>query len=689
MNQSLMLNIIPFESPVQNLTIPLYIGRRDGFYSYFLDDELKELVGAQMSKLEKLENYCLYTDFKEPAEEAILVTINIDQKPHLALRYFKHLVYSYFRNGVADIMQKNFIKDIELWFINPNEKGSNYSIYDKFTLRLSYGNVTSGFELIVSYGGTSKVSKKSLKELPGFDTSKLHLLNNNGIISKYENIDPKDKLHLDKIFPIIGRSLYEAYNIAPELPDRKNRYPRFYRPIIDFYNNYLDNDYFRAIIPLRPEGFIKDYTATVSRLADSSNLLQYGLGTGTEPKTDLKSLGPCEPVPPPNNVTFFFIYQQNCQDHYKQIKTYFEEGFRSHPNLQDFIHQPFFIDEKLNIVFKDLGSIMQTVFDTLKIRKKNPDTKYFIIYISPISRLTESLPEKKLYYRLKEMFLHYEYYSQVIYKNNIISNGEINNNFNFYLPNIQAAILAKLGGIPWRLVRVENDELIIGIGAFNSSNNKNKFLGSAFCFNNTGKFNKFTCFEADDTLALAGSIREAVQIFFKDHPNTSRIIIHFYKVISKKELKPILDILYRGLGLEIPVIVVTINKSVSKDILAFDTSIPSKLMPYSGTYIKITKRQYLLFNNTRYTPESKVTEREYHFPIKIKLTSTKLEMLEDEKLIETLIDQVYQFSRMYWKSVSQQNTPVTIAYPEMVAKMFAYFKYDYIPPFGQNNLWFL
>lgn len=66
-----------------------------------------------------------------------------------------------------------------------------------------------------------------------------------------------------------------------------------------------------------------------------------------------------------------------------------------------------------------------------------------------------------------------------------------------------------------------------------------------------------------------------------------------------------------------------------------------------------------------------------------------MELLEDTELIEKLIDQVYQFSRMYWKSVSQQNIPVTIAYPEMVAKIFAYFKQPYIPEFGTDNLWFL
>ena len=54
-----------------------------------------------------------------------------------------------------------------------------------------------------------------------------------------------------------------------------------------------------------------------------------------------------------------------------------------------------------------------------------------------------------------------------------------------------------------------------------------------------------------------------------------------------------------------------------------------------------------------------------------------------------VIDQVYQFSRMYWKSVRQQNLPVTIKYPEMVAQIAPHFDGDDIPEFGKDNLWFL
>ena len=202
-----------------------------------------------------------------------------------------------------------------------------------------------------------------------------------------------------------------------------------------------------------------------------------------------------------------------------------------------------------------------------------------------------------------------------------------------------------------------------------------------------GIFKGFDCFGANDTDSIAGSIREAVGKFIASNYKATRLIIHFYKDLSKKELKPIIDTLH-ALGLPIPVIVVTINKTESKELLAFDTS-SKKLMPYSGTIVKVGAKEYLLFNNTRYEEASAPTDREHHFPVKISFFSDKAELLDDPALINQLIDQVYQFSRMYWKSVSQQNIPVTIAYPEMVATIYSHFKQHYIPEFGTDNLWFL
>ena len=222
----------------------------------------------------------------------------------------------------------------------------------------------------------------------------------------------------------------------------------------------------------------------------------------------------------------------------------------------------------------------------------------------------------------------------------------------------------------------------------NTQGHAHRFLGSAFCFSNEGVFENFDCFRDDEPVMLAGSIKTAVEQFKEKKKTAKRLIIHFYKEISDQtELQPILDML-DGLGeTDMPVIVVTINKTDSKELLGFDMNSDGK-MPISGTYTSIGFNKFLLFNNTRYFENSMLSAKDYHFPIKLSFKSSKPDLLKMDVMKE-LINQVYQFSRMYWKSVSQQNLPVTTIYPEMVAEIYPHFTYDSLADFGKSNLWFL
>ena len=112
-------------------------------------------------------------------------------------------------------------------------------------------------------------------------------------------------------------------------------------------------------------------------------------------------------------------------------------------------------------------------------------------------------------------------------------------------------------------------------------------------------------------------------------------------------------------------------------------------MPYSGTFIKLGYSEYLLFNNTRYDETSKPKKKELHFPIKLSIRSTDSTQIDSLEKIELFIDQIYQFSRMYWKSNDQQSLPVTIAYPEMVARIWPHFSMEKPNDFARENLWFL
>lgn len=94
--------------------------------------------------------------------------------------------------------------------------------------------------------------------------------------------------------------------------------------------------------------------------------------------------------------------------------------------------------------------------------------------------------------------------------------------------------------------------------------------------------------------------------------------------------------------------------------MAIKVKLRQKSISGNSSIVKVGKSEYLLFNNTRYDKYSKPAQKEYHFPVKISLACTIESMLDDMDTVEQLIDQICQFSRMYWKSTNQHSLPVTI-----------------------------
>lgn len=684
MHQTLILNILPFTIAPGKKTFAFYKEWFQGAYAVYISEELLPVV-QHFHKPDpaKAETQWLYSDFMPLRDGGIELEIDLAVHLQFAEHYYRFLISNYFRD-IAPIMRRNFTQEVELWMLDTTWKGKDYNQYYKFTLAVQH-SVNKTPELIVSYDGNSRVLKKSMAELPGLDTLIYRWMNYKGLLYHWGESFPDEALrNQHEVFPVISNELGTELEIIFPRSDRNNRYPTFFKLITGFYAKYLNNDEFRKVIPLSPDGFIVKNEGGFKRIDSSASLLEYGNGgTGTDPYNDIKKHGPYKTIEAPHNIKLFFVYQKSDEKIVEALKHCFDNGLNNAKSLNDFIKLPYSYKDEWNISFNNLNEAVKTCYHALENRQKEHNVRYVAVYISPVNKALATFDEKRIYIRLKEMFLFYGYQSQVINNETVLRSD-----FNFSLPNIQIAILAKLGGVPWRLNREPAQELIVGIGASKVRFAKSKMLGSAFCFDNDGKFRHFDCFPADDTQALSASIRLALLDFRSKNLGAKRLVIHFYKLMSKKELKPVLDMLYE-LKVDIPVIILTINKTVSKNILAFDIAAPETMMPLTGTYVQIAERQYLLYNNIRYTNTSYVKKTKYQFPVKIKMTSTRLELLDDPALVDLLIDQVYQFSRMYWKSVAQQNLPVTILYPQMVAEIFPFFKTPILSDSGKETLWFL
>jgi len=615
-------------------------------------------------------------------------------------KYYTRQLTHYFR-GKGFIASNNFVSDTEVWIPDqsayPGCKG-----YRSFTLRIQFNGVDYRPELLVAMGDVKSVFEKPLNHAD-FTEIPDHLFNRVVYQNRiYHNDDLPDTVrrHLDEAYPCVSFGLLRAMNIDRPAPEKGNRYLKYSDVIEQFRTKYLTDKALHKL--LIPETAWK--TTQPERL-DTTLIkqLQFGEGTHTDPMKGMREFGPKELVQ--NETVFFFIMHADDKPLAVTVNEYLAgKNIDFRGGASGFLHIKYSTEPNRSIVFQDKNNPLPEIQEKLALRHFDPAKRYVAIYLSPHSKWTQNLRLKTIYYHLKELLLNYGVVSQTIEANKLWSSNRattkedglekavLRTGFHFSLPNILVAISAKLGATPWCFEKQESEELVIGISAYKSTDLDKKYVGSAFSFTNEGRFQGFNCFTNKQLSELAGSIALAVKDFCNQKQKLERLVIHFYKRLSQRELKPIEQMLAR-LGLDIPVVVVSVNKGYSDDLIGFDITREHK-MPLSGSYLPLAYGQYLLYNNQLQTGTEKINAREgYPFPLKITIQKFAIGSAETESISKTdeeqLLLQVCRFSQLYWKSVSRQWLPVTLRYPEMLAQIAPHFKYGDIPEEGRESLWFL
>lgn len=667
---------------VNNRIVPDEVIEHFGKQEYYYTSFEKEFDGFYPATKPVTPNF--ETKTNEDAKSKSVRIRNSALSISLLKRYYNAKIHHYFQNQGL-LVKPNFINDTEVWL--PSQKYDStrqYNLYDRFSLKVQFQTVTRQLEILLAFEGIPKVFKQSIEQLQEIVSPKAFnwVVYKKGLY-KFDELPSAGKREYDRVFPVWNFAIRDALGQETKAPKKSNKYINFKKAIDEFYQNYLDSEEFKEHFPINSNGFIQIEESKIGRVNRNSNKLLFGNNqTDIVPMNGIKDHGPYD-FSETSKIHFFFIFHQDDYDVAKKIDNYFQGKEFGFKGLTKFIHIPYHTEPGFSIRFSNRENPWPDIYKGIINKDFKEDIQYLAIYISPFSKNTRDKTSRAIYYKVKELLLKKGVSSQVIDADKVL----IAKDYHYSLPNIAIAILAKLKGTPWRLDTTPQNELIVGIGAFKNTEYDVKYIGSAFSFSNNGKFNRFECFQQDQIKELSGSIIIAVEDYVKDNPEMDRLIIHFYKSMSQRELQPIEDGL-RRLGLSIPVFIVSINKTQSADIVAFDMNW-EELMPLSGTYIKIGFNRFLLCNNTRYSDKSFKKSEGFPFPIKLKIECTQKELVEDINTVKQLIDQVYQFSRMYWKSVSQQNLPVTIKYPEMVAEMLPHFTDQEIPQFGKNNLWFL
>jgi hypothetical protein len=682
MKQNLTVNLIPYR--VVSDAIELYFSDKPGNGQKIF----KNWVPVDL-KVPSDENGNTYWSFEEsPIATNVRFEFSINNNDDKYRRYFMRriftqLLYRHFKNNNF-IVGTSYVGDAKVWIqsnIQPPIK--NYIVYDKFSLRIELDAFKKHTGVFLSYDGQSSITTSTMIKLNIEDPQVIRkVIHNNQVYSR--NHDDFPDL-LDDCQVVFNKRIENALGITVDKKRSLNKYRDYYNKILDFHHKYLRSQTIGGCFEILSSDFISVPESSIFYVNEESNLLEFKDHVRNVNVYDgLKRAGGPYFTPEFNNLKFLFVFMESDREAANRLFSFLKKGYKNFPGIEKYVAVPLNVDFNKSLRIHSEETIIDDVTNWLNQTNFETNSKFFVLYISPINKNEEDAERHSVYYKIKELLLQKEISSQVVFKDHLYDEA-----FNFYLPNIAVAICAKLGGIPWRLPYPLKKDLILGIGAFHDTEMPSAFIGSAICFRNDGQFEEFKVFPSVDIVELSQSLKNSIREFIDRMGGCDRLVIHYYKTIGMKE-RDILDSAMKQLEINIPYIFITVNDTESKDYVIFDEAFDGRI-PTSGTIVKLRFNEFLLCSNTRYQSNTGQKLYGYPFPIKIKIISQPKEITDDFATVREILDQVYEFSRIYFKSIRQRNKPVTIEYSEIIAEVVSQFKNRKLPESqtATKSLWFL
>ncbi|MCL4386352.1 MAG: hypothetical protein M1475_02445 [Actinobacteria bacterium] len=686
--QTLVNNRIKYDLIFPSSGIKMFCNKKEALFRLKYQNFIAKLKGH--SELNNLKNWFVCNDINNIQSQLFIYfdfeSLNLESEFIIELneKYFSNFKKWYIKKTlITHFISRDFFVspypigiDLSIYYKQGNEFNNEWDEYTRYDFIIKKNRD----EIIFNKTSDNVLISKDLKtkfSFQGIDFNEL------------KAIEPQSKFiktvkYIDQIkesnegLRVIANN-YIKRKIKAFTTPYKLSYRDLYKDLKKFYSEYLLN-LNTNIFRIQGGGFNYIPNTDLNSVYTNYNQMIFkNEMTDINAATGMRDYGPFKSSPIAKDVQFIFIYENS--DDANKLNKYLKYGLKHFPGLQTYVNiSPTLANFHLRYNNQSLKHEINRFLKEKLTNNVSKNANYFVILIGPFKKdnLECDFNETGYYYIKKEL-LKKGISSQFIYYKSLRSE-----NFHFFLPNIAIAILAKLGGIPWKLKENNYKELIIG---FNAAKEKKsgQYIGSAVFFDNQGYLKKVNSFESGNLEEIVNHLKEVIELFRQNNPSEElkRIIIHTFKPYGKKEER-IESLLFSKLRLDIPIIYIEINDTKTTTEICFDEAYGYGI-PISGTYVKTGMNEFLLFNNNRYKdkPERMVPEE---WPIKLRIYS-RASVKVDEK---QLISQVYEFSRLYWKSLKQKSQPVTTIY----SKLIAYYRLNFEESIPYNNItqetpWFL
>lgn len=668
------LNLLPFQLAISEVKVQLTRQESERWTRV----HYTELPKFSIEKFGSISNDdpWVYVNF-EPERYKADTLIQLKDHPRLALKYYDFLLLKLLL-GTDEIIDRSFVQTPVLWVKKVREY--SYTAFGRFELKVVYPYDSNQPAIRIAYLGQSLLLNSSLQRI---DENGPEAAAEVSRVFFEKRIYPFKKLPDEALgrreaqYPILNRKLARALHIA--WPDTRTgkKHQDHLQLLQEIKDKLCYNTAFTDLFQPEQQFYA---IPRFGKLAAVDTSFVFGQGQRhTDIYKALQQYGPYKPLKE-KQLAVFFIYHADDAGLKQQLSQLILGNDRQ-AGMGHYLKIAVMHDARLDIVLNRQEKETETVKTAIRQMELRSDIGYIAIYISPYGKFDSDAQKHRIYYQVKEILLQRSIVSQTIDAQKAKLSAAA---LRYWIPNISIATIAKLGGIPWVLDSSDEPELVVGFGLYSSVKYQLRSVGASFCFSPKGVFRGFDYFAESETYSISALLEEALKRYIAQEGKPKRLIIHYYKTISKREFEPVRKMIHQ-FSADIPIFVVEIKSNAVVHSFVRDTKHASGL-PVDGSVFRVGKLSYLLYINGF---DGQGEAKHQPMPMHCQLKASDNALLDDPVLVMELLGQVYQFSKLHWRSIKQSPLAVTVDYPRLLVSHTTWFDGYSLPEKVKGMPWFL
>jgi len=450
----------------------------------------------------------------------------------------------------------------------------------------------------------------------------------------------------------------------------KNFYTDKYKKVNEFIGKTLP-----SLFPIQHAEGILDISREFRSLHCS--LLKektYVFGDGKTDMNQFTGLSVHRPLAQPKGepLYIFIFHKSRINVSRELVKALRGETYRTFSGMQKMFNVDFSNERILSIQVDDYTrKSLSSIDDQLeRIIQEYPESQIVGIFAG-IQKDFDDSQSYSPYYIVKNMFLKRGLAIQAV----TIEQAQKRDGLKWSISGIGLQLFVKLGGVPWKVVPQNDNCIIFGISSAHikdADGNILRYYAYSVCFDSSGIYRRLDVLSTSDSKnSYMQSLKKHVARTLQDQITSgiTKCAIHVPFKLQKDEMNCIRDCVkeYQKEHADIEIVFVKINVENR----FFGYSDYNSKVPLSGSYIELSNREFLVwFEGLQQGKENLVTPQAVTNPVHIEFMG--INNLTKEQIKEYLQD-VVNLSGANWRGYNAKHTPVSIYYPELIARFIGRF----------------